>query len=146
MGEGQAGNNPLLANLYRTGATACRRTTGVAAVNLGLDLGVGVIALGASAATHYPHVAKVMAADVTIQENADVAGAVGAAAGTVRQRVVISVSQPDEGRFRIHLPSGPKDMTDMDTALAARRRLAPLPKSAPARPAPPRCGSPCQKM
>ena len=37
-----------------------------------------------------------MAADVTIPENADVAGAVGAAAGTVRQRVADSVSQPDE--------------------------------------------------
>ena len=42
----------------------------------------------------------------------------------MRQRVVISVSQPDEGRFRIHLPSGPKDMTDMDTALATARDAA----------------------
>ena len=125
MGEGQASNNPLLANLYRTGPqqpAGAQQASRL--VNLGLDLGVGVIALGASAATHYPHVAKVMAADVTIPENADVAGAVGAAAGTVRQRVVISVSQPDEGRFRIHLPSGPKDMTDMDTALATARDAA----------------------
>ena len=125
MGEGQASNNPLLANLYRTGPqqpAGAQQASRL--VNLGLDLGVGVIALGASAATHYPQVAKVMAADVTIPENADVAGAVGAAAGTVRQRVVISVSQPDEGRFRIHLPSGPKDMTDMDTALATARDAA----------------------
>ncbi|MDP6219904.1 MAG: hydantoinase/oxoprolinase family protein, partial [Alphaproteobacteria bacterium] len=112
MGEGQASNNPLLANLYRTGPqqpAGAQQASRL--VNLGLDLGVGVIALGASAATHYPQVAQVMAADVKIPENADVAGAVGAAAGTVCQRVVISVSQPDEGRFRIHLPSGPKDMT-----------------------------------
>ena len=125
MGEGQASNNPLLANLYRTGP---QQPAGVQQasrlVNLGLDLGVGVIALGASAATHYPQVAKVMAADITIPENADVAGAVGAAAGTVRQRVVISVSQPDEGRFRIHLPSGPKDLTDLDSALATARDAA----------------------
>ena len=125
MGEGQASNSPLLANLYRTGPqqpAGAQQASRL--VNLGLDLGVGVIALGASAATHYPQVGKVMAADVTIPENADVAGAVGAAAGTVRQRVVISVSQPDEGRFRIHLPSGPKDMTDMDTALATARDAA----------------------
>ncbi|MGC6496770.1 MAG: hydantoinase/oxoprolinase N-terminal domain-containing protein [Candidatus Puniceispirillaceae bacterium] len=125
MGEGQASTNPLLANLYRTGPqqpAGAQQASRL--VHLGLDLGVGVIALGASAATHYPQVARVMAADVTIPENADVAGAVGAAAGTVRQRVVISVSQPDEGRFRIHLPSGPKDMTDMDTALATARDAA----------------------
>ncbi len=125
MGEGQASNNPLLTNLYRTapqqraGASQASRL-----VNLGLDLGVGVIALGASASTHYPQVAKIMAADITVPDNADVAGAVGAAAGTVRQRVVISVSQPDEGRFRIHLPNGPKDVIDMDTALATARNAA----------------------
>ena len=67
MGEGQASNNPLLANLYRTGPqqpAGAQQASRL--VNLGLDLGVGVIALGASAATHYPQVAKVMAVDVTI--------------------------------------------------------------------------------
>ena len=127
-GESQASNNPLLADLYRPDLQqalprqAARKSGRL--VGLNLTLGTGVIALGASAATHYPHVARVMGVDLVVPDHADVAGAVGAAAGTVRQRVMISVSRPDEGRFRVHLPDGPKDMTEMDEALAAAREAA----------------------
>jgi len=65
-----------------------------------------------------------MGVDLTVPDHADVAGAVGAAAGTVRQRVMISVSQPSEGRFRVHLPTGPQDMADMEAALQAARDAA----------------------
>ena len=123
-GEGQASSNPLLNELYRgtLGTAGLPQQAGL--VNLKLSLDTGVIALGASAATHYPHVAHLMGVDLTVPDHADVAGAVGAAAGTVRQRVMISVSQPDEGRFRVHLPTGPQDMTDMEAALHAARDAA----------------------
>ena len=123
-GEGQASSNPLLNELYRgtPGTAGLPQQAGL--VNLKLSLDTGVIALGASAATHYPHVAHLMGVDLTVPDHADVAGAVGAAAGTVRQRVMISVSQPDEGRFRVHLPTGPQDMTDMEAALHAARDAA----------------------
>ena len=123
-GEGQASSNPLLNELYRgtPGTAGLPQQAGL--VNLRLSLDTGVIALGASAATHYPHVAHLMGVDLTVPDHADVAGAVGAAAGTVRQRVMISVSQPDEGRFRVHLPTGPQDMTDMEAALQAARDAA----------------------
>ena len=123
-GEGQASSNPLLNELYRgtRGTAGLPQQAGL--VNLKLSLDTGVIALGASAATHYPHVAHLMGVGLTVPDHADVAGAVGAAAGTVRQRVMISVSQPDEGRFRVHLPTGPQDMTDMEAALQAARDAA----------------------
>ena len=123
-GEGQASSNPLLNELYRgtPGTAGLPQQAGL--VNLKLSLDTGVIALGASAATHYPHVAHLMGVGLTVPDHADVAGAVGAAAGTVRQRVMISVSQPDEGRFRVHLPTGPQDMTDMEAALHAARDAA----------------------
>ena len=123
-GEGQASSNPLLNELYcgTSGTTGLPQQAGL--VNLKLSLDTGVIALGASAATHYPHVAHLMGVGLTVPDHADVAGAVGAAAGTVRQRVMISVSQPDEGRFRVHLPTGPQDMTDMEAALQAARDAA----------------------
>ena len=123
-GEGQASSSPLLNELYRgtPGTAGLPQQAGL--VNLKLSLDTGVIALGASAATHYPHVAHLMGVDLTVPDHADVAGAVGAAAGTVRQRVMISVSQPDEGRFRVHLPTGPQDMTDMEAALQAARDAA----------------------
>ena len=118
-GEAQASTNPLLASLYR-------RTTGGASklVDLSLSLDTGLVALGASAGTHYPHVASLMGVALTVPDHADVAGAVGAAAGTVRQRVVISITQPAEGRFRVHLPDGPKDFGDMQAALDLARDAA----------------------
>ena len=62
-----------------------------------------------------------MGVELNVPDHADVAGAVGAAAGTVRQRVVISVTQPTEGRFRVHLPDGPKDLGEMEVALDLAR-------------------------
>ena len=118
-GEAQASTNPLLSGLYRPDANEAD-----CLVALSLYLGTGLVALGASAAAHYPHVANLMGADLTVPDHADVAGAVGAAAGTVRQRVVISVTQPAEGRFRIHLPNGPKDLGEMEAALAHARDAA----------------------
>ena len=118
-GEMQATNNPLLANLCRDDTT--RKDS---LVNLSLELSTGLVALGASAATHYPHVADRMGIELTVPNHAEVAGAVGAAAGSVRQRVMISVTQPSEGRYRVHLPGGPKDLGVMDEALASAREVA----------------------
>ena len=119
-GEMQATNNPLLANnLYRDGTTGKDNL-----VKLSLELGTDLVALGASAATHYPHVARRMGVELTVPDHAEVAGAVGAAAGSVRQRVMISVTQPSEGRYRVHLPGGPRDLGVMDEALASAREVA----------------------
>ena len=119
-GEMQATNNPLLGNnLYRDGTTSKDSL-----VKLSLELGTGLVALGASAATHYPHVARRMGVELTVPDHAEVAGAVGAAAGSVCQRVMISVTQPSEGRYRVHLPGGPKDLGAMDDALASAREVA----------------------
>ncbi len=54
----------------------------------------------------------------------EVAGAVGAAAGSVRQRVMILVTQPKDGVFRIHLPDGLQDKSDLEEALALARTAA----------------------
>jgi N-methylhydantoinase A/oxoprolinase/acetone carboxylase beta subunit len=118
-GEAQASTNPLLANLYRPATDTARGL-----VDLSLSLDTGLVALGASAGTHYPHVASLMGVELTVPDHADVAGAVGAAAGTVRQRVVISITQPTEGRFRVHLPDGPKDLGEMAAALDLARDAA----------------------
>ncbi|MEC8128214.1 MAG: hydantoinase/oxoprolinase family protein, partial [Pseudomonadota bacterium] len=60
-GEMQATNNPLLANLYRDGTTGKESL-----VKLSLELGTGLVALGASAATHYPHVARRIGVELTV--------------------------------------------------------------------------------
>ena len=83
-----------------------------------------LIALGASAATHYPAIAELLGVELIVPEHADVAGAVGAAAGSVRQRVMVTVTQPNEGRFRIHLPDGPQDVKSQEEALALATQAA----------------------
>ena len=126
-GEGQATNNALLGGLYRGGDD--KKGKGADGgkerlVDIRLELGESIIALGASAGTHYPHVAKRMGAKLVMPENAPVAGAVGAAAGSVRQRVTIQVTQPSEGQFRVHLPSGPRDFTVEDEAMDCAQKVA----------------------
>ena len=118
LGENQASTNPLLSGVYDP------RETGDALVAVSMQLGTSLVALGASAATHYPNIAGVMNVELAVPAHADVAGAVGAAAGSVRQRVMISVTQPTEGKFRVHLPGGPKDLVVMEEALDLARETA----------------------
>jgi N-methylhydantoinase A/oxoprolinase/acetone carboxylase beta subunit len=116
--EGTASSNPLVRHaLYQSDDSPLL-------VANSTRLSLPLIALGASAATHYPAIAKLLGAELIVPEHADVAGAVGAAAGSVRQRVMITITQPTEGRFRIHLPDGPKDLKDKEEALALARTTA----------------------
>ena len=65
-----------------------------------------------------------MGAELVVPAHAGVAGAVGAAAGAVRQKVLVLVTQPSDGVFRVHLPDGPKDMKTQAEAIAAGRSAA----------------------
>lgn len=89
---------------------------------LSIRLGTPLIALGASSKTHYPAIAERLQTQLINPSHADVAGAVGAAAGAIRQRFVVIVTQPQDGCFRIHLPSGPQDMADKQAALDHARK------------------------
>ena len=106
-------SNPLIAaSLSSQTPTPARQLGWIKA-----GLSVPMIALGASAGTHYPAVANRLGATLFVPEDAGVAGAVGAAAGSVRQQVMILTSQPEDGVFRVHLPSGPQDFSDRKKAL-----------------------------
>ncbi len=86
-------------------------------VSTSIRLNYPLVALGASAHCHYPTIAKAMGANLIVPEDADVAGAVGAAAGSIRQRSSITVTMPSDGIYRVHLLSGPMDFNSMDAAL-----------------------------
>ena len=126
-GEGVFSANPILSGLLRTskGASNADRggeSQGLTQITARLDK--PLIALGASAATHYPAIAKRLDAKLIVPENADVAGAVGAAAGSVRQRVMITITQPQDGVFRVHGPGMPSDFAELDNAISAARQMA----------------------
>ena len=93
-------------------------------ISVEITLNTDLVALGASATTHYPPIADVIGVELTVPNHADVAGAIGAAVGSVRQRVMISITQPVEAKFRVHLPDGPVDRLNLDDALSLARITA----------------------
>jgi len=123
-GEGAASKNTILEDLV-VGASKKAHdfspSNGTdrdgALVSTSITLNYPLIALGASAACHYPAIAKAMGAELIVPEDADVAGAVGAAAGSIRQRSSITVTMPTDGVYRVHLIKGPMDFNNMDAAL-----------------------------
>ncbi len=85
-------------------------------VRPGLSLGAPLVGLGASAPTYYPAVAELLEAEDAVPKHADVANAVGAVVGQVRIARSATISCPAEGCFRLHLPDGPEDFTNLETA------------------------------
>lgn len=117
-GEAVVSSSPLLRQRLSTDTPQ----PNVAFIEIGLQS--KLIALGASSSTHYPAIAKRLSAELVNPPHADVAGAVGAAAGAVRQRYSILVTQPSEGCFRVHLPERNEDFSDLDQAFAQAREQA----------------------
>ncbi|MDT8345076.1 MAG: hydantoinase/oxoprolinase family protein [Thermohalobaculum sp.] len=96
-----------------------------------LSLGVPLVGLGASAPIYYPHVAGRLDAAAVIPGHADVANAIGAVAGQVQITRRLTVTQPSEDRFRLHLSTGTRDVADFaavrlagEAALEAEVRAA----------------------
>ena len=58
-------------------------------------------------------------AEVVLPEHAGVANAIGAVVGRIAMRRQGVVTQPAEGRFRVHLAEGPRDFAAEAEALAA---------------------------
>lgn len=83
-----------------------------------LTLSRPLAAIGAPVTAYYPTVAERLNTRLVLPRFADVCNAVGAVAGGVAQRVKLLVTQPEEGRYRLHLPDGVKDFTDLATARA----------------------------
>ena len=86
-----------------------------------IKLSVPIIALGASARTHYPDIAKRLNTKLNIPKYAEVAGAIGAAIGNIHQQSSITITQPQEGVFRVHLIEGIKDFKSLEEALESTR-------------------------
>ncbi len=83
-----------------------------------------IIALGASAKTHYPHIAERLNTSLVIPEYAEVAGAIGAAISSIHQYSSITITQPQEGVFRVHLTTGIEDFQMLDEAIERAKQAA----------------------
>ncbi|KIC49682.1 hydantoinase/oxoprolinase family protein [Tateyamaria sp. ANG-S1] len=89
---------------------------GLVRVSTGLD--VPVVGLGASARAYYPAVGERLGCEMQLPEDGGVANAIGAVVGRVTVRRSGTVTAPSEGRFRVHLPTGPEDFAASEVALA----------------------------
>lgn len=88
------------------------------ALRMDVGLNVPVVGLGASAATYYPAVGVAMGTEMILPPDAGVANAIGAVVGRVTMRHSGTVTAPSEGRFRVHLDTGPEDFASAEPALA----------------------------
>lgn len=89
--------------------------SGVLRIDTGLA--VPVVGLGASAASYYPGVGARMGCEMILPRDAGVANAIGAVVGRVTMRRSGTITAPSEGRFRVHLDSGPEDFGEPAHAL-----------------------------
>jgi N-methylhydantoinase A/oxoprolinase/acetone carboxylase beta subunit len=87
-------------------------------VRLDAGLNLPVVGLGASAATYYPAVGEVVGTEMILPEHAGVANAIGAVVGRVTMRQSGTITSPSEGKYRVHLDTGPEDFADRDRAFS----------------------------
>jgi N-methylhydantoinase A/oxoprolinase/acetone carboxylase beta subunit len=81
-------------------------------------------AIGAPVEAYYPTVAERLNTRLVLPRHAGVCNAVGAVAGGIAQRVKLLVTQPEEGRYRLHLPEGVKDFPALAQARSEAEGLA----------------------
>lgn len=76
---------------------ALRRTDGIVRFRVQLDR--PLIGLGASAPVYYPAIAEMLGSEASIPFDADVANAIGAVVGQVRESVTVLITTPEEGVY-----------------------------------------------
>ncbi len=83
-----------------------------------LSLKAPIVAIGAPAHAFLPWVSERLHTSLTIPEHAPVAGAVGAVAGNVTQRVRVLIFALDgDAGYRAHLPTGIQDFEALEQAV-----------------------------
>ena len=87
-------------------------------LTVNVSLGRPLVAIGAPVGSYYPEVARRLGTRLVVPPHAGVCNAVGAVAGGIMQSVSALISAPNEGLYRVHLPSGNADFTDLERAAA----------------------------
>ncbi|MGE0118370.1 MAG: hydantoinase/oxoprolinase N-terminal domain-containing protein [Dongiaceae bacterium] len=87
-------------------------------LDLSVRLNRPLVAIGAPVGSYYPEVARRLGTRLAIPAHAGVCNAVGAVAGGILQSVTALITAPSEGLFRVHLPVGNADFTDVERAAA----------------------------
>ena len=90
-------------------------------VRLDTGMAIPVIGLGASARSYYGAVCERLNCESILPENGDVANAIGAVVGQISIHADGNITSGGEGAFRVHLPDGPVQFADQQTAIEGLR-------------------------
>jgi N-methylhydantoinase A/oxoprolinase/acetone carboxylase beta subunit len=92
-----------------------------------LSLRQPVVAIGAPVKAYLPRTSEQLHTELVIPEHAGVANAVGAVAGGVVQqvRVIVHPLDSSKSRFRVHLPDGVHDFSDLEAGVAYAHSVVP---------------------
>jgi N-methylhydantoinase A/oxoprolinase/acetone carboxylase beta subunit len=90
-------------------------------VRFDAGLAMPVIGLGASAQTYYGAVGTLLGCPTILPDNGGVANAIGAVVGQVAIHAEGTVTSGGAGAYRVHLPEGPAQFGDKDSAITALR-------------------------
>ena len=77
-----------------------------------------IVAIGAPAGTYYPAVADRLGTISVVPPFAEVCNAVGAVVGGIVRTAQALITTPEEGRYRVHLPSQVSDFVSLEAAAA----------------------------
>ncbi len=76
-----------------------------------------VVAVGGPAPVYYPDVGKRLGGEIVLPDHGDVANAVGAGVGVVRARIMLELTMPGPGIWRVHHDDKPATFVDPTEAL-----------------------------
>jgi N-methylhydantoinase A/oxoprolinase/acetone carboxylase beta subunit len=86
-----------------------------------------VVAVGAPVEAYLPRVARQLHTELVIPPHAEVANAVGAVAGGVVQQLRVMIRPLDtDQRFRLHLPDGVRDFSNVEEGVAYAKKIVPV--------------------
>ncbi len=85
-------------------------------VDVSLTLRRPLVAIGAPVSTYYPGIAGCLHTQLRIPPHAEIANAVGAVAGGIMQTVCALIKPLGLDGFRVHLPTGTYDFTNLEEA------------------------------
>ena len=91
---------------------------------LAASLRVPVVGLGAPAHNYYTSAAAMLSTELVLPRHAEVANALGAVVGTVRQEFQLTIVPAGGKRVSVLFPEGPETFNDLETAADAAQVVA----------------------
>jgi N-methylhydantoinase A/oxoprolinase/acetone carboxylase beta subunit len=93
-------------------------------LNIALTPRLPIVAIGGPAPVYYPEIGRRLGCEVLLPPHGAVANAIGAGVGIIRNRVMIEITAPEPGFYRVHHGGEPKNFGNAGAALGYARQLA----------------------